>query len=74
LVGTMNWVSGVVGFAGSGYVIDAFGSASLYAGTTILAVLAGIMVLFLPASLKEKVPAPPPPQVSEALPEICKYC
>ena len=72
LVGTMNWVSGVVGFAGSGYVIDTFGSANLYGGTTILAVLAGIMVVFLPTSLKEKAPAPP--QVSEALPEICKYC
>jgi len=74
LVGTMNWVSGVVGFAGSGYIIDTFGSASLYGGTTVIAILAGIIVMFMPASLKEKKPAPPPPQVSEALPEICKYC
>lgn len=75
LVGTMNWVSGVFGFAGSGYVIDAFGASSLYGGTTVVAVLAGIMVAFLPVSLKkEALPAPAPPQVSEALPEICKYC
>lgn len=74
LIGSMNWMSGVVGFAGSGYVIDQFGSTSLYGGSTILAILAGIMVIFLPASLKEKAPAPPPPEVSEALPEICKYC
>lgn len=74
LVGTMNWVSGVFGFAGSGYIIDAFGTDSLYGGTTAAAVLAGIMVAFLPVSLKKEAPAPPPPQVSEALPEICKYC
>ncbi len=75
LVGTMNWVSGVIGFAGSGYVIDTFGATSLYGGTTVVAVLAGIMVTFLPASLEKVVPAPPPPpEVSEALPEICKYC
>lgn len=74
LVGTMNWVSGVVGFAGSGYVIDTFGSASLYGGTTVMAVLAGVLVIFLPVSLKKVKPAPPPPEVSEALPEICKYC
>lgn len=74
LVGTMNWVSGVFGFAASGYVIDAFGAVSLYGGTTVAAVLAGILVAFLPVSLKKVAPAPPPPQVSEALPEICKYC
>jgi len=75
LVGTMNWVSGVIGFAGSGYVIDSFGATSLYGGTTVVAVLAGIMVTFLPVSLEKVVPAPPPPpEVSEALPEICKYC
>ncbi|NJC97379.1 MAG: hypothetical protein C3F07_05755 [Anaerolineales bacterium] len=74
LVGTMNWVSGVIGFAGSGYVIDSFGSTSLYGATTALAVLAGVMVMFLPVSLTMKTPAPPPPEASEALPEICKYC
>jgi len=74
LVGTMNSVSGVIGFAGSGYVIDQFGTGSLYGGSTILAILAGIMVMFLPAALKEKTPASPPPEASEALLDICKYC
>jgi len=74
LVGTMNWVSGVIGFAGSGYVIDTFGSTSLYGGTTIMAALAGVLVMFLPVSLKKMAPTPPPAEVSEALPEICKYC
>lgn len=74
LVGTMNWVSGVAGFAGSGYVIDTFGPASLYGGTSVVAVLAGVLVMFLPVSLKKKTPVLPPPEASEALPEICKYC
>lgn len=75
LVGTMNWVSGVIGFAGSGYVIDTFGATSLYGGTTTAAVLAGVLVMFLPVSLNKSVPPPPPPpEASEALPEICKYC
>jgi MFS family permease len=74
LVGTMNWASGVIGFAGSGYVIDRFGAVSLYGWTTVAAVLAGIMVAFLPVSLKKAAPAPPPPEASQALPEICKYC
>lgn len=73
LVGTMNWVSGVVGFAGSGYMLDSFGPTSLYGGTTLVAVLAGIMMAFLPVSLKKAAPAPPP-EASEALPDICKYC
>ena len=71
LVGTMNWVSGVIGFAGSGYVIDSFGTASLYGGTTVVAVLAGIIVTFLPVSL-EKIA--PPQEVPQSLTEVCKYC
>ena len=74
LVGTMNWVSGVIGFAGSGYVIDTFGTTSLYGGTTLIAILAGIMVTFLPVSLKKIAPASPPPEVSQSLTEVCKYC
>lgn len=73
LVGTMNWASGVVGFAGSGYVIDAFGSTSLYGATTIAAVLAGIMVTFLPVSLHRKEPALPL-ESPETLPNISEYC
>ena len=74
LVGTMNWVSGVIGFAGSGYVIDSFGTTSLYGATTVVAVLAGIIVIFLPVSLEKFAPMPPPPEASEALTEVCKYC
>lgn len=74
LISTMNWVSGVIGFAGSGYIIDTFGAASLYGGTTVAAVIAGIIVTFLPVSLKKVSLAPPPQEASDALPEICKYC
>jgi MFS family permease len=51
LVGTMNWVSGVIGFAGSGYVLDAFGAGDLYGMAAVAAVVAGLIVMILPASL-----------------------
>lgn len=54
LVGTMNWVSGVIGFAGSGYVLDTFGATGLYGAAAIAAVIAGIVIVFLPASLNSK--------------------
>jgi len=73
-VGTMNWASGVVGFAGSGYVIDTFGAGLLYGGTTIAAVIAGIVVSFLPISWKKPVPPTPPVEFSEALPKISRFC
>lgn len=57
LVGTMNWASGVIGFAGAGYVMDIFGPASLYGMGSIAAVMAAIVIAFLPASLKVKFPA-----------------
>jgi MFS family permease len=66
LVGTMNWVSGVIGFAGSGYVLDTFGPASLYGSAAIAAVVAGIVILFLPASLRRK-PVVPAAQGADAL-------
>lgn len=50
LVGTMNWVSGVIGFAGAGYVLDTFGGTSLYGAAAIAAFLALIVLVFLPAS------------------------
>jgi MFS family permease len=53
LVGTMNWVSGVIGFAGSGYVLDAFGASDLYTGAAAGAVIAGLIVTILPASLNK---------------------
>ena len=53
LAGTMNWVSGVIGFAGSGYVLDAFGASDLYTGAAAGAVIAGLIVTILPASLNK---------------------
>jgi MFS family permease len=58
LVGTMNWVSGVIGFAGSGFVLDTFGPTSLYSAATILAVIASLVVAVLPASLNTKSSVP----------------
>lgn len=51
LVGTMNWVSGAIGFAGSGFVLDTFGPTSLYRGAAMAAVIASLVVAVLPASL-----------------------
>ncbi len=66
LVGTMNWVSGVIGFAGSGYVLDTFGPCRLYGGAAITALLAGVVIVFLPASLGRK-PALPAAPSADAL-------
>jgi MFS family permease len=53
LVSTMNWASGVLGFAGSGYVMDLFGAVSLYGTATFTALLAVLVVLALPTSLDQ---------------------
>ena len=58
LVGTMNWVSGVIGFAGSGYVLDTFGASNLYGAATIAAVIAILIVATLPASLTTRSTLP----------------
>jgi len=50
LVGTMTWVSGVIGFAGAGYVLDTFGGRSLYGAAALASLLAVIVLVFLPAS------------------------
>jgi MFS family permease len=60
LVGTMNWVSGVVGFVGAGYVLDTFGAASLYGTIALTSFMAVIILAFLPASLRPKVSVPVP--------------
>ena len=45
---SMNWVAGVLGFAGSGYVIEIFGADSLYGMSTLLSLGAvGITVLMM---------------------------
>lgn len=51
LVNTANWASGVLGFVGTGYMMDLFGSAALYGGATIITILAVVMVITLPTSL-----------------------
>ncbi|HEY5730703.1 MAG TPA: MFS transporter [Anaerolineales bacterium] len=56
LVGTMNWASGVIGFAGSGYVLERFGPVNLYGTGSILAITAAMIVIFLPSGLKKSPP------------------
>ncbi|MGE5250071.1 MAG: MFS transporter [Bacteroidota bacterium] len=41
---SMNWVAGVVGFAGSGYVIEVFGEKSLYWMATLFSLAAAAVV------------------------------
>ena len=52
LVGTMNWVSGVIGFAGAGYVLDAFGGRVLYGMAALVALIAAVILAVLPASYR----------------------
>jgi YNFM family putative membrane transporter len=56
VLGTMNWASGVLGFAGSGYVIETFGATSLYLTTTLLSLVAAGLIGLLPV----RRPAPDP--------------
>jgi len=51
LVNSANWASGVLGFVGTGYMMDLFGAAALYDIATIIAILAVLMVITLPTSL-----------------------
>lgn len=67
LVGTMNWASGVAGFAGAGYILDTFGAAVLYGATAFTALLAAILLAYLPASLRPQV-SQPAAAVKEAVP------
>ena len=54
LVTAMNWVSGVIGFAGAGYALDRFGATSLYGVTSMIAFVGVAIVTFLPASLRQR--------------------
>ena len=67
LVGTMNWVSGVIGFIGAGYVLDTFGATSLYGATGIATFIAIVILVFLPASLRPQ-PAPTPEGIKKTVP------
>lgn len=53
LVNSANWVSGVLGFLGTGYVMDLFGAATLYDTASIIALLAVVIAITLPASLSQ---------------------
>ena len=55
LVGTMNWVSGVAGFAGAGYVLDNFGGGGLYGAAALVGFMAVLILFFLPASLRPQL-------------------
>ena len=52
LVGTMNWASGAIGFAGAGYMLDTFGGTSLYGMAAVASVIAVLVLVFLPASFR----------------------
>ncbi|HEX5809177.1 MAG TPA: MFS transporter [Anaerolineales bacterium] len=67
LVGTMNWVSGVIGFAGAGYVLDAFGGRILYGMAALTALIAVVILVVLPASYRARQ-ALPVSEAKEALP------
>jgi YNFM family putative membrane transporter len=54
LVGTMNWASGVVGFAGAGYVLDLFGAAGLYGGAALAGFSGALILAVMPASLRPR--------------------
>jgi MFS family permease len=56
LLGTMTWASGVLGFAGSGYVIDTLGASNLYLIATLLALAAAGLMGALPRQRQEIVP------------------
>jgi MFS family permease len=43
-LGTMNWVSGVIGFAGSGYMLETLGANSLYLGAAFLSLVAAGLI------------------------------
>lgn len=63
LVNAMNWVSGVIGFAGAGYVLDTFGGLGLYGVAALAAFGAVVILAFMPASLRpQPVPSVIEPQ------------
>ena len=58
LLGTMTWAAGVLGFAGSGYVIETFGASNLYLIATLLSLVAAGLTSTLPVRRKEVAPEP----------------
>jgi len=58
LLGTMTWAAGVLGFAGSGYVIERLGASNLYLIATLLSLVAAGLTSMLPGRQQEAVPDP----------------
>ena len=56
ILGTMNWASGVLGFAGSGYVIETLGASNLYLIVTLLSLVAVGLIGMLPGRRQEVAP------------------
>jgi MFS family permease len=67
-LGTMTWVAGVMGFAGSGYIIDAMGVNSLYWIATALSVGAAGLMSVLPKKRTELAGKPKEVGVERILP------
>jgi MFS family permease len=53
ILGTMNWASGVLGFAGSGYVMETLGASNLYLIATLLPLVAAGLMVMLPGRSQE---------------------
>jgi SET family sugar efflux transporter-like MFS transporter len=53
ILGTMNWASGVLGFAGSGYVMETLGASNLYLIATLLPLVAAGLMVMLPGRSHE---------------------
>ena len=60
---SMNWVAGVLGFASTGYVIETFGSSSLYWMGTVFSLVAVAITGLLVRRGEQAAPEPCPPQV-----------
>jgi MFS family permease len=60
---SMNWVAGVLGFAGTGYVIETLGANSLYWMATILSLVAVAITALMTRPSESSAPQPCPPQV-----------
>jgi MFS family permease len=58
LLGTMTWAAGVLGFAGSGYVIETLGANNLYLMATLLSLVAAGLTSTLPRRRQEAVHEP----------------
>jgi MFS family permease len=56
LLGTMSWASGVLGFAGSGYVIETLGASNLYFIAALLSLVAAGLMGMLAGRRQEVTP------------------